>query len=94
MQVPASPQARVAKFPDLLLLALEVRSTLVSVCSILPSFIIDFVRITAKLGILPKKPVSLMGSRPQGASSPTSPRRDPEDDDLEYMENPFEEERK
>ncbi|TCD67863.1 hypothetical protein EIP91_011860 [Steccherinum ochraceum] len=51
----------------------------------------------AKLGILPKRPVSLLGSQPNSATapdSPSSPRREADDDDLEYMENPFEEGRK
>ncbi|KAH8107782.1 hypothetical protein BXZ70DRAFT_912606 [Cristinia sonorae] len=51
----------------------------------------------AKLGILPKRPVSLLGSQPpstQGPPSPPSPRRDTQDDDLDYMENPFEDKRK
>ncbi|THH28590.1 hypothetical protein EUX98_g5590 [Antrodiella citrinella] len=42
----------------------------------------------AKLGILPKRPVSLHGSSAQDHPPPV--RRD-SDDELEYMENPFEE---
>ncbi|KAK7470873.1 hypothetical protein VKT23_002289 [Stygiomarasmius scandens] len=49
---------------------------------------------TGKLGLLPKRPVSLL--RPDNPSSQTQSqtRRDDDDDDLEYAENPFEEGRK
>jgi len=46
----------------------------------------------AKLGLLPKRPVSLLGSQP-----PSEQRIQPPDDDndsLEYVENPFEEDRR
>ncbi|KAI0081978.1 hypothetical protein K474DRAFT_1694672 [Panus rudis PR-1116 ss-1] len=42
----------------------------------------------AKVGLLPKRPVSLLGSQPGSAAS-TKPR-DESDDELEYAENPFE----
>ncbi|OBZ70922.1 hypothetical protein A0H81_09333 [Grifola frondosa] len=41
----------------------------------------------AKLGLLPKRPVSLMTSQPPT----TQGRHDDDDEDLEYVENPFEE---
>ena len=40
--------------------------------------------VSAKLGLLPKRPVSLL----QPVAPPA--RRDSEDEDLEYVENPFE----
>ena len=40
----------------------------------------------AKIGLLPKRPVSLLNT-----SSPPPTRPSDEDDDLEYVENPFEE---
>ena len=43
--------------------------------------------ITGKLGLLPKKPVSLLS----GNASAGSPRGDEDDDELDYVENPFEE---
>jgi hypothetical protein len=43
--------------------------------------------ILVKLGLLPKRPVSLL--REQTPSQPS--RRDDSDDELEYTENPFEE---
>ena len=62
-----------------------------------PIFITDlrlcFISQTvAKLGLLPKRPVNLMSSQP---TSPT-PRHEYQDDDdeLDYVENPFEETRK
>jgi hypothetical protein len=39
---------------------------------------------SAKLGLLPKRPVSLLQPVPPPA------RKDSEDEDLEYVENPFE----
>lgn len=44
-----------------------------------------------KLGLLPKRPVSLL--RPEtGSGAPTQmQRQESTDDDLEYVENPFEE---
>lgn len=44
----------------------------------------------AKIGMLPKRPVSLLGSTP--AQSSTT-RRANDDDELDYVENPFDDER-
>ncbi|KAJ7594458.1 hypothetical protein C8J56DRAFT_438239 [Mycena floridula] len=43
---------------------------------------------TGKIGLLPKRPVSLL--RTQSPPLDTSSSRDAEEDDLEYVENPFE----
>lgn len=41
--------------------------------------------LTAKIGLLPKRPVSLLNT-----NSPPATRPSDDDDDLEYVENPFE----
>ncbi|CCM03204.1 uncharacterized protein FIBRA_05328 [Fibroporia radiculosa] len=41
----------------------------------------------AKLGLLPKRPVSLLPQQ----QDPTKQRSDDEDEELDYVENPFEE---
>ena len=45
----------------------------------------------AKIGMLPKRPVSLLGTP---AQSNTNAAHADDDDELEYVENPFEEGRK
>ena len=45
--------------------------------------------MTAKLGLLPKRPVSLL--TPQSSAPPPVQRQQSEDSELEYVENPFEE---
>ena len=48
--------------------------------------------IAAKLGLLPKRPVNLMSSQP---TTPTPRHPDDDDEDeLDYVENPFEDHRK
>jgi len=47
----------------------------------------------AKLGLLPKRPVSLLNSQPPSEQTVHPPDED-EDDELEYLENPFEEDGK
>ena len=42
--------------------------------------------LTDKIGLLPKRPVSLLTT-----SSPPATRPSDDDDELEYVENPFEE---
>jgi len=46
-----------------------------------------------RLGLLPKRPISLVREPPQ-AKPQQIERRNSEDDDLEYAENPFEESKK
>lgn len=48
---------------------------------------------SGKLGLLPKRPISLVREPPQ-AKPQQIQRRDSDDDDLEYAENPFEESKK
>lgn len=43
-------------------------------------------RPAAKIGLLPKRPVSLLNTNTPPATRPSD-----EDDELEYVENPFEE---
>ncbi|CAL1706191.1 unnamed protein product [Somion occarium] len=45
----------------------------------------------AKLGLLPKRPVSLLRSQPPSETKPAKEHDGDDDDDLEYIENPFEE---
>lgn len=53
-----------------------------------PSYIV-IVQPAAKLGLLPKRPVSLL--TPQPASTQTRHPDEDDEDELEYVENPFEE---
>ncbi|EJD02659.1 uncharacterized protein FOMMEDRAFT_146546 [Fomitiporia mediterranea MF3/22] len=46
----------------------------------------------SKIGMLPKRPVSLLGTSPP--QSNTNVRHDADEDELDYVENPFEEGRK
>lgn len=46
------------------------------------------ITFVGKLGLLPKRPVSLLRDQPPPAQTP--PRPTNEDDELEYAENPFE----
>lgn len=53
----------------------------------------DYIGITlAKLGLLPRRPVNLMSSQP--ASPPPRQAGEDDEDELDYVENPFEDARK
>lgn len=54
-----------------------------------------FLNITtvAKFGLLPKRPVSLLVSQPSSDNKP-SKEHDDDDEELEYLENPFEDDGK
>ncbi|KAJ8078503.1 hypothetical protein PM082_012785 [Marasmius tenuissimus] len=43
-----------------------------------------------KLGLLPKRPVSLLAQSPPQSTTNTKPSKQDSDDELEYVENPFE----
>ncbi|KAK7692202.1 hypothetical protein QCA50_003826 [Cerrena zonata] len=47
----------------------------------------------AKFGLLPKRPVSLLGSQPPSEVKPSQEHSD-DDEELEYLENPFEDDNK
>jgi len=47
-----------------------------------------------KLGLLPKRPISLIRDPPQTQSQPAQQRHPDDDDDLEYAESPFDDDRK
>lgn len=51
------------------------------------------VAFTAKIGMLPKRPVSLAGTSPTQSRSNTL-GANADEDELDYVENPFEEEKK
>lgn len=48
----------------------------------------------AKFGLLPKRPVSLLTPQSSGTHAPQRQASEDDEDELDYVENPFEEHRR